>query len=174
MTAATASARPLSFYFDPVPDLIRQDIANGFAVGDVVLKDLDAMVMGRCLRQRRPDGCSPGCECTKEQIGASLGRHPRTVQRSSPGSRGSITSTTLRTPATRPGTAWSSRRSSRSASAPRRPRLPPGDSRVSPRETAVSPPPQPYSTHARFETEPRDRATTNSSRVRPGIVVVVS
>ena len=29
------------------------------------------------------------------------------------------------------------------------------------------PPPQPYSTHARFETEPRDRATTNSRACDP-------
>ena len=81
---------PLSFYFDPVPDIVRLDIARG------KLTELDGLVMGRCLRQRGASGCAPGSACTKEKLAAAprfdeagnvldeggLGKHPRTIQRS--------------------------------------------------------------------------------------------
>jgi hypothetical protein len=66
----------LPFHFDPIPDLIRQDIAGG------KLAPLDGLVIGRCLRMRTTAGCAPGHACTKEAIAMELGKSPRTIQRS--------------------------------------------------------------------------------------------
>jgi hypothetical protein len=163
-TTARPRPNPLAFYFDPVPDIVRLDIARG------KLTELDGLVMARCLRQRGASGCAPGSACTKEKIAAAprddeagnlldqggLGKHPRTIQRSFARLKqcghmkhvpdlSDRTGYRLEFPSLTPirlaaGT---------EASLPGRPTRPTGgDSRVSP--------PQPHSTYARSETQTQD------------------
>jgi hypothetical protein len=169
--------KPLPFYFDPIPDQAQIDVGMG------KITALDAMVLGRCLRQRRTSGFAPGTECTKEKIGAppgfdeqgrlidrgGLGRCPRTIQRCFQRLKAAgwmehlpdphdLTGYRLAFPKLvpirlAPGT---------ETSAPgRRPCPPPGDVRVSP--------PPPHCTHAGDETRALETTTLAREAAAPAI-----
>ena len=178
-TARQTAYRPepnrLPFYFDPVPDIVRLDIARGKLTE--AGRPGDGTMPAPAWRVR----CAPGSACTKEKIAAAprddedgtlldpggLGKHPRTIQRSFARLKlcghlkhvpdlSDRTGYRLEFPSLQPirlaaGT---------ETSLPGRPARPGGgDSRVSP--------PQPHSTYARPETQTQDTTDEFAREAEP-------